>query len=41
MELFLAVAVLALLGMAAQAWGADSRSVSSDDREQAIHTALV
>ncbi len=41
MVLFLLVAVLALLGFAAQAWGVDSRNVSYDGREPATHPGLV
>ncbi len=40
MELLLVVAVLTLFGMAAQAWGADSRQFSLDDREPAWHPGL-
>ena len=40
MEFFLAVAVLALLGVAAQAWGVDSRDISFDGREPATHPVL-
>jgi len=41
MVLFLLVAVLALLGLAAQVWGVDSRDVSYDGREPATHPGLV
>jgi hypothetical protein len=40
MVLFLLVAVLALLGLAAQGWGADSRDISYDGREPATHPGL-
>ena len=40
MDLLLVVAVLALFGLAAQAWGADSRDVSFDGREPATHPGL-
>ena len=40
MVLFLLVAVLALLGLAAQVWGVDSREVSFDGREPATHAGL-
>jgi hypothetical protein len=41
MVLFLLVAVLALLGFAAQAWGVDTRDVSYDGREPAAHPGLI
>jgi hypothetical protein len=41
MVLFILVAGLALLGVAAQVWGADSRDVSIDGREPAAHTGLI
>jgi hypothetical protein len=41
MVLFLLVALLALIGFAAQAWGVDSRDVSYDGREPATHPGLV
>jgi hypothetical protein len=41
MDLILVVAVLALLGLAAQAWGADSRDISFDGREPAMRSGLV
>jgi hypothetical protein len=41
MVLFLLVAVLALLGLAAQVWGVDTRDISIDGREPATHTGLV
>jgi hypothetical protein len=40
MEPILIIVVLALFGLAAQAWGADSRSVSVDGREPASVTGL-
>jgi hypothetical protein len=40
MDLFLVVAVLALIGLAAQAWGADSRDISFDGREPAMRPGL-
>jgi len=40
MVLFLLVAVLAILGFAAQVWGVDSRDVSYDGREPASHPGI-
>jgi hypothetical protein len=40
MVLFLLVGVLAILGLAAQVWGVDSRDVSYDGREPASRPGL-
>jgi hypothetical protein len=40
MELLLVVAILALLGIAAQAWGSDSRILDVDPRQQASSTGI-
>jgi hypothetical protein len=41
MELFLFVAVLALLGLAAQQWGVDTRITNLDPNDQANAVPLV
>jgi hypothetical protein len=40
MELLLVVAVLALLGIAAQAWGSDSRILDIDPGQPAYTTGI-
>jgi hypothetical protein len=41
MELFLLVAVLALLGLAAQQWGADTRITNLDPNDQTNSVPII